>query len=57
MSIVPQLALKPYWLSRRFTSAMADASLLNMTRAITLPAIENQYIYICVCVFVCVRTS
>ena len=44
MSVVPLLALKPHWLSGRFSSSMVGTSLLSRTRASTLQAMECRVI-------------
>ena len=42
--IVPLLALKPHWLSRRISSAMVGMSLWSRTLASTLPEMESRVI-------------
>ena len=42
MSVLPLLALKPHWLSGRFSLAMAGTSLFIGILASTLPAMESR---------------
>ena len=42
MSVVPRFALKPHWLSGRWSSAMVGVSLLSRIRARIFPAMESR---------------
>ena len=44
MSIVPLLALKPHWLSERFSLVMIGTNLLSRTLVSTLAAMESRVI-------------